>query len=161
MNCILPSQNIDLLKTLLGKKITSVKRQIFKDDMDMEAYQQNADGPIEFRLDDNTMVHFISETETFSIGVVSGEMPRYGNSYLLVDVSDSPFWHDRIRQEISQIVYLKSSEWSEDYPSEFGVEIVFANGKKILIEYLDEENYPDMMRVADQYVGKPCIVQRV
>lgn len=158
MSSTLPSKNIEVLKSLLSKKIISVKRQLFKDDMDLDEYQQNADGPIEFRFDDNTVVHFFANTEMFSVGVIAEAMPNYGDSYEYLDVSKNPFWSVRVNQEISKITFLKSSNWSEGYPSEFGIEILFGNGKKVLIEYLDEEEYPDMIKLAEHYTGQNCII---
>lgn len=160
MKNTLPSQNLELLKSFLGKKIATVKRQLFKGDMDFDEYEQSADGPVEFRFHDNTLVHFIAETELFSIGVIAGNMPRYGDSYVLHDVSDNPFWQDRVNQEICQVVVMKASGWSDDYPSEFGVEFLFKNGKQVQIEYLDEENYPDMIKVSGRYTNSHSNVIR-
>ncbi len=161
MRNTLPSQNSSLLKNLLGKKITSVRRQLFKNDMDLADYEQNADGPVQFIVNDNSTLHFVADTEQFSIGVVSGEMPRYGDSYELTDVSDNVFWGERIGEKIIQLTLLRSSDWSEDYPSEFGLEILFKNGKSVLIEYKDEEDFPDMIRVADHCTEQRCITQIV
>jgi len=157
----LPSQNLSLLKILLGKKITSVKRQLFKNDMDLSDFEQNADGPVEFIVDDNSAIHFVAETERFSIGIVSGEMLRYGDSYVLTDVSNNSFWDDRIGQKITRLTLLKASDWSEDYPSEFGIIISFNNGKNVLIEYIDDEEHPDMIKVASNYTGRPCITNLI
>ena len=159
MNSALPLQNIELLNSFLGKKISVVKRQLFKDDMDLDEYEQNADGPVELTFDDKTVVHFVAETETLSIGVIGGCMPRYGANYALTTISNNSFWCDRTEQKIVRIVVLKSCHWSEDYPSEFGIEIWFENGKKVLIEYLNEEDFPDMIKVAEQYEGQPCLSQ--
>lgn len=161
MSNTLPSQNLNLLNAILSKRITSVKRQLFKGDMDLTDYEQNADGPVQFTIGDSPAIHFFADTETFSVGVASGEMPRYGDSYELTDVSNNSFWGSRIGQKITQVILLKYKGWSEDYPCEFGVEISFANGRKVLIEYKDEENYPDMIKVADHYTGQPCIIQQV
>ena len=157
MDNTLPSQNSGLLKNLLGKKVVSIKRQLFQSDMDLADFEQNADGPVELTISDNSVIHFIADTEVFSIGVVPGEMPRYGDSYNLKDLSGNIFWVDRVGQEITQLMLFKSSDYSDDYPSEFGIEISFVNGKKVLIEYKDEEDYPDMIRVADHYSDQPCI----
>lgn len=157
----LPSNNLSLLRSLLSKRIISVKRQLFKGDIDLTDYEQNADGPIEFIMSDSSAIHFIANTDTFSIGVATGKMPLYGDSYELAGVSNNSFWNDRIGREIKQLALLKSSDWSEDYPSEFGVEISFINGKKVLIEYKDEGDCLDMIKVADNYTGQPCIIQPV
>lgn len=157
----LPSRNLSLLKTLLGKKITLVKRQLFKDDMDLADFEQNADGPVEFIVDGHSTIHFVAETEKFSIGIVSGEMLCYGDSYVLTDVSNNSFWADRIGQKITRLSLFKASDWSKDYPSEFGIEISFNNGKKVLIEYVDDEEHPDMIKVASNYTGQPCIINLI
>lgn len=161
MNDTLPSQNLRLLRKLLGKRIISVKRQLFKSDMDLPDYEQNADGPVEFTISDNLAIHFVADTEALSVGVASGVMPLYGDSYELADVSNNSFWGERVGQETTQITILRSTDWSKDYPCEFGVEILFANGKKALIEYKDEEDYPDMIKVTGSYAGRPCVIQQV
>jgi len=155
----LPSQNLTMLGNLLGRKILSVKRQLFKDDRDLGGFEENADGPVEFIVDDNSVFHLIAETEVFSVGVVSGQMPLYGSSYKQVDVSNDSFWKVRIGQTINQLTIYKASDWSEDYPSEFGVEIMFENGKKALIEYVGNEENLDMVRVVEGYEGLPCITK--
>lgn len=161
MNNTFPSKNFELLKNLLGKKVVSVKRQLFKNDMDLIDFEQNADGPIELTINDDSVIHFIAVTESFSVGVVRGEMQRYGDSYELKDLTGNIFWSDRIGQEITRLRLFKSSDYSDDYPSEFGIEISFSNGEKVLIEYKDEEDYPDMIIVADHYSGQPCIKQLI
>ncbi len=153
----LPSKNLSLLKSLLGKKITSVKRQLLKGDMVLSDFEQNADGPVQFLVNNDTTLHFIAETEMFSIGVVFGEIPRYGECYAQLDVSNNTFWCDRVGQKMTQLTLLKASDWSENYPSEFGIEILFNNGKRVFLEYIDDEKHPDMIRVANDYTGKPCI----
>lgn len=151
----LPSQNIELLRSFLGKKIVSVKRQLFKDDMYLEEYEQNADGPIELSFNDGTVAHFVAKIETYSVGVLAGGMPRYGSSYAQFDVSNNIFWRDRVDQQIRQVAILRASDWSEDYPSEFGIDILFENGSTVLIECLDEQECPDMIKVAEKYTGWP------
>ena len=161
MNNTLPSQNLRLLKSLLGKRIISVKRQLFKGDMDLPDYEQNADGSVEFTTNDGLAIHFVADTEAYSVGIASGEMPLYGDSYELVDVSSNSFWDERVDQEITQVTLLKSTDWSDDYPCEFGIKISFANEKEVLIEYKDEEDHPDMIKVAGNYTGRPCVIQQV
>ena len=157
-----PSYNAELLKLLLGKKIVSVKRQLFTDDKFEDDYEQDADGPIELTFDDKIVIHFIAETEITSVGIVSGSMPKYRDSYEMADVTGNSFWQERVGQEIKQISYLKAISGSESYPYEFGVELLFRNGKKVLFEYLDDEEHLDMIRVADQYRGEdPYITQLI
>ena len=161
MNNTRPLQSLMLLKNLFGKEIISVKRQLFKGDMDLPDYEQNADGPIEFTTSDNLAIHFVADTEDYSVGIATGEMPLYGDSYELVDVSSNYFWSERVGQKITQVTLLKSTDCSNDYPCEFGIEISFANGKKVLIEYKDEEDNPDMIKVAESYTGRSCVMQQI
>lgn len=63
MNNSLPSQNLDCLRSLIGKKIVSVRRQIFKDDMDLPEFEQKGDGPVELVISDGSSLHFIWQTE--------------------------------------------------------------------------------------------------
>ena len=161
MNNTLPSRSLRSLKNLLNKRLVSVKRQLFRGDMDFPDYEQNADGPIEFTISDGLAIHFVANTEAYSVGIASGEMPPYGNSYDLMDVSSNSFWSERVGQKITQVTILKSTDCSDDYPCEFGIAISFANGKKVLIEYMDEEEHPDMIKVAGKYTGRPCVRQQV
>jgi len=161
MSDTIPSKNLMLLRKLLGERIISVKRQLYKGDRDLPDYQQNADGPIEFTISDGLAIHFVAGTEIFSVGVAFGEMPIYGDSYELVNVTNNSFWGERVGQEITQVAILKSIDRSEDYPCEFGIDISFSNGKRVLIEHKDEEEYPDMIKVAEKYIGQPCFMQQV
>ena len=161
MNCSIPSRNPELLKKLLGKKIVSVKRQLFEGDMDLFDFEQSADGPIELTINDVSKIHFFAKTEAASVGVASGGMNHYGDSYEQRDVSNNTFWAERLGQEIKQILLLKTTDSSEECPGEFGVELFFSSGVGVLIEYRDEENYPDMIRVSESYSGQPCIVWKV
>ena len=156
MGNTLPSQNLTLLKSLLGKEIVKVKRQLFDNDLDLEDYEQNADGPIEITTNDGLVMHFIADTERCSIGVVPGEMPRYGDSYSQRDVSTNSFWGDRIGKKISQVILCQHSDFSEYIPSEYGVEISLINGQLARFEYINEIDNPDTIRVTDQHIGQHC-----
>lgn len=148
MKSTFPSQNIDLLTRLLGNKIVAVRRQILLGDMDLYEYQQMADGPIEFELISGAKLHFISETEEFSIGVVSGSMPRYGDSYKPIDLTSNDFWKARIDHEIKTINICISPREAAAPIEEFGLSIVFSNGMIALIEYVDEDDSRDTIRVS-------------
>ena len=161
LNNSLPSQNLDCLRSLIGKKIVSVRRQIFKDDMDLPEFEQKGDGPVELVTSDGSTLHFISQTETLSVGIVSGAMSRYGDSYEQRDVSNNSFWVDRLGEKVKQVLLLKAKSSTDQYPEEFGVELVFSNGKKVVIEYRDEEDHPDMIQVSANYTGRPCVVQKI
>jgi hypothetical protein len=69
MSNSLPSNQLDLLRSILGASIFSVMRQIFKSDFDLQDYQQNADGPIELKFDTVDSIYFDANAEGFSVGV--------------------------------------------------------------------------------------------
>ncbi|WP_420195237.1 hypothetical protein [Marinobacter sp. GH_1] len=161
MNNSIPSQNLGLLENLIGKKIISVQRQLFKSDMDLSEFEQKGDGPVEFTISDGSRVHFFSNTEAFSVGIASGAMSRYGDSYEQRDVSKNSFWAERLGQEVKQILLLKAMDSTDEFPGEFGVELFFSNGTGALIEYRDEENYPDMIQVSEKHTGGPCVVRKI
>ncbi len=158
---ILPSQNLNLLKSFIGKRIVSVQRQLFKDDLDLDDWEQSADGPIELTIEDDSSLHFFAKTEMFSMGLAAGKMPQYGDSYVLKNISNNSFWSNRVGQKIVKVKVLKASDSSEDYPSEFGLEILFSNGEKVLIEYLNDQEHLDMIRVSNSYLGPCCITYDV
>ena len=151
----LPSKNIKLLKRLLGKKIVRVSRQLFRDDMAYEDYEQAADGPVQFSFDDGTTIHVVALTEQISVGIAKGEMDVYGDSYFYADVTDNDFWKPRLNQAICHISLLQLEDADARYPGEVAIEFEFQNGKKAVMEYLNDEECPDMIRVAARYDGPP------
>ena len=159
MDTFHPTQNIDLLKMLLGKRLISARRQLFKHDMELNDYEQSADGPLELRFSSDLILHFFAITETFSLGVAPGEMPRYGDSYIDTDVTYNKFWGKRIGNEVSRIAILTSLDGGKRHRCEFGIKIELKNRLDILIQYLDEEDSPDMIMVTDGRSSQPCMVQ--
>lgn len=156
------SKNIHFLKSLIGKKIVLVRRQLFEDDLNLDDYEQSADGPIELTFNDKMVVHFEALTEPLSVGIVVGEMPKYGESYKPFDLTNNKFWKDKIDQSIIRLTLLKSLEWTKTYPCEFGIEIIFENGEKIFITYISEDEHQfDAIRVTDHYSKKSCIAQTI
>ena len=145
----LPSKNAAFLKSIIGKSIISVSRQIFTEDMDLEDFQQNADGPVEITLSNRTTIHFFADTDRFSVGVTVGRMPTYGDSYTPINVTNNSFWKTRANQEISSIKIHQLQNNDANYPNEFAIEFLFSNGQSAILEYIDEENFPDMLRVRD------------
>jgi hypothetical protein len=146
----LASQNLDILKRMIGAKIISVTRQIYSGDTNLDDFQQNADGAIEIKFDNDIIVNFRALTEANSISVFKGEMPVYGESYIYTNVSNNSFWTSRIGQKITEIYILQSEFCSVENPSEFGLKIVFENNTKVCIEYLDEEDFPDTLRIVNE-----------
>lgn len=153
MSSLLPSDNQEILRSIVGSKITSVKRQVFRDDMDLEDFEQRADGPVEFQLENERILHFVALTTENSVGVAEGKMPCYGESYTLLDVSNSAFWKWRIGQIVTRIEILKSKHFSSENPSEFGIDLRFGNGLRACIEFLDEEDFPDTLRIVSDIQG--------
>jgi len=153
MSNSLPSNQLDLLRSILGASIFSVMRQIFKSDFDLQDYQKNADGPIELKFDTVDSIYFDANAEGFSVGVNAGGMPRYGESYVLSNVGRNSFWSDKINQKICNISYLKSSDFTEDYPCEFGIRMHFENGSSVVFEYVDEMEFPDTLRIVEKHDG--------
>lgn len=159
MDTFHPTQSIDLLKMLLGKRLISARRQLFKHDMELNDYEQNADGPLELHFSSDLVLHFFAITETFSLGVAPGEMPRYGDSYINTDVTHNEFWRKRIGNEVSRIAILTSLDSGKWHRCEFGIKIELKNSVGIFIQYLDEEDFPDMIIVTDAHPSQPCMIQ--
>ncbi len=157
MNQAIPSQNIELLKSLLGKRLISIKRQIFKGDMDLDNYEQIADGTTEFKFNDDQIVCFSAITEANSVGITNNVMQFCGDRYIILTLINNSFWEKRVNQEIEAIYILQSIYTSNENPSEFGVEFKLKNGASICIEYLDEEDFPDTIRVLEKYNGSQYI----
>lgn len=158
MNNLLLSSNAAVLRNLLGEKIISVTRQLFKDDMDLDDYEQSADGPVELTMTNGSVLHFIAFTEACSVGVVSGGMPRYGDSYEFRDLTMNLFWGGRVGQELRRLNILKISELEDPNPCE-AVDIIFQNGERVVIEYISDEENLDMIRVTDRNLRSHSIRQ--
>ena len=156
MQYILPSNSINFLKSLVGRKVVGVSRQLFQDDMNQENYEQMADGSVEFIFDDCKAISFYPWTEICSIGITNVKTKQYGDSYIYKNLTDSTFWQQVIRQSIAKIIIYKSIYASEDNPLEFAIEFEFENSKKVCIEYLSEENFLDTLRVIEQNKETRC-----
>jgi hypothetical protein len=151
MELLIASSSIALLKSIIGKRIVSIRRQVLKSDMDLDNFEQMADGPTEIRLDNNKVICFAAVAEINSVGVLDGEIRRYGESYMPIEVTNNLFWNRRVNQEIIQVDILKSRYYSAENPSEFGIEFRLENNTQFCIEYLDEEDFPDTIRVLNKY----------
>ncbi|ELS01075.1 hypothetical protein Xen7305DRAFT_00007760 [Xenococcus sp. PCC 7305] len=152
----LPSTNIDLLKSLIGKKIVKVRRQIIKNEMNLDNFEQEADGPVELTFDDHKVISFIDWADPSSVGVADREMTIYGGEYLLMELTNNSFWQQRIEQKIVQVIILNDLGTSVDYPGEFGIEIEFENNKQVCIEYADDAVYSDVLRVSEKFERRQC-----
>ena len=143
MQYTLPSDNVDFFKSLIGLKIIKVSRQLFKDDMNRENYEQLADGSIEFVFNNNKVISFFPWTEVESVSISDTKMNQYGDSYIYKDLTNNSFWKQRVNKTITKIVIVKSIYGSEDNPLEFAVEFEFENDTKACIEYINDEDFPD------------------
>lgn len=157
MQYTLPSDNINLLKTLIGQKITKVSRQLLESDMKQENYEQMADGPTELVFSNDRVVSFFPLTEIFSVGVTNTEMHQYGDSYIYKDLTDNLFWKQRVGQAIMKVLILKSANATEKNPMEFGVEFEFENDTRACVEFIDEGEFPDTLRIIEKYEETECI----
>lgn len=125
--------------------------------MDLKNFEQMADGTTEIKFDNNKGVCFVAITEANSVGVIEETLQFTGSSYIIFNVTNNIFWKERVNQTISKIEILKSKYASDDNPSEFAVEFQFKNSKCVCIEYLNEEEFPDTIRVIEKYEDDQCI----
>ena len=157
----IPSQNTKLFKSLINKRISSVKRHIFESDINLDNFEQMADGTTEIEFNSGKVICFFAITEMSSVGIIDGVMEPFGSSYITLELSNNLFWEPRINQEIEAIDILQSKYASIDNPSEFGIEFKFQNVTYVCIEYLDEEDFPDTIRVLEKYDNRQCIRQTI
>ncbi len=153
MSSIFSNEAELLFKGFVGAKIVGVRRQIFEGDMDREDFEQNADGPLEVTLNSGRTFVFFSNTESFSVEVQAGEMPMYGESYKVFDLTNTFFWSCRVNREIRNITAMKSKDANEQFALEFGLQIDLDNDLSFYVEYIDEADFPDMIRVTEKYLG--------
>jgi hypothetical protein len=155
------SQNFDLASCFKNSCLIAIKRQICIHDLNIDDFEQMADGPIEFTLIDGKVINFFSIPEVDSVGIEEGCMNLYGDSYILQDLSNNEFWKSRTNQKIISATILQSKYFSPSNPSEFGLEFELENGKYFYIEYLNEDNFFETLRVLDKYHSPPCIKKSV
>ena len=161
MTLKVPSKNLDILKHLHGRSIIQVSRQIFRSDMDLDDFEQMADGATEVKLDDDKVIHFYALTEASSIGIQEGQMKQYGDSYTFLEVNNNDFWKIRIGKTITEVSILKSKYASADNPSEFGIGLKLEGDVEVYFEYLNEEDFLDTIRLTGKYIGSECFKQDV
>lgn len=102
MKSTFPSQNTELLRSLINRKIISVRRQIFDIDLDLENFEQMGDGATEIRFDNEKVLCFVAVTETNSVGIIEDAMPSYGSSYIKLELTDNSFWQQRVNQKLKR-----------------------------------------------------------
>lgn len=149
INDYLPSKSTILLKRLIGKKIIQVRRQLFNAYLDKDIEPQIEDGPLEITLNDDCKLYFFSLTDLWSVGVENGEMPKYGESYKLVDKTHDSFWSSFKNTKIIEVAYFHGH--CELDPCEVAVEITFESGKNFCVEYLNSNEYQDTLHVVNNF----------
>ena len=156
MQHVLPSSNIDFLKSLIGLKIVKVCRQLFKDDMKGENYEQIADGPIELVFNNGNVTSFYSWLESESVCMSNTKMKQYGDSYIYKNLTDNSFWKQRVNRTITEVTLIKSIYASKENALEFAVKFEFENDIKACVEYINEGNFPDTLRVIEHNEETKC-----
>ena len=156
MQHTLPSNNIDLLKSLIGHKIVKVSRQLFKSDMKQENYEQLADGSVEFVLDNGRIISFLPWVEIESVRIADVKMPEWGDSYVYKELTNNSFWQHRVNHKIEKITIFQSIYASGENALEFAIEFEFENKSRVCIEYLNEGDFPDTLRVLEKNVETRC-----
>lgn len=146
-----------LFKEFIGAKIVRVRRQIFEGDMDREGFEQSADGPTEITLNSGCVFFFFANTESFSVEVETGNMPTYGDSYKLFDLTDNIFWNRRTNKNIRKITVMKSKEFDDEFNLEFCLQVELDNELGFCVEYLNDSKSPDMIIISDRYLGGECV----
>ncbi|MGB7519095.1 MAG: hypothetical protein WA896_05630 [Spirulinaceae cyanobacterium] len=149
----LPSQKQKQIQDLVDDIVISVRRHIFVSDMDLNDFELMADGATEIKFNSGRVICFVAITEVNSVGIIEQKLPVPGESYTTLNLTNSDFWQERIDQNIKTIEIIKSQYASDHNPSEFAVEFKLENGKHFCIEYLDEEEFPDTIRVIEKYEG--------
>lgn len=151
------SQQKQYLKSWIGQEVIGVKRQIFINDKDLENFEQMADGPIEVLLSDSRLFHFVSMVTPMSIGMATGEMPKYGDSHESIDPSLNSFWESRLRKTIQSVRILKSKTASTHCPYEFGLKLGLQDGPDICFEFIDEKDWPETLRIVEKISGSDYV----
>ena len=158
MQHTLPSNNVDFLTSLIGLKIIKVSRQLFKSDLNQENCEQMADGSIEFIFNNHKIISFYSYTEVESISVSNTKMNQYGDSYIYKDLTNNLFWKKRVNKTITKITIVQSVYASKENSLEFAVEFEFENETKACIEYINDEDFPDTLRIIEENEETECTI---
>lgn len=151
-----PSDLRGTLAGLLGESVERVQRQLRTPYRDVAAVSadEEADGPTEITFHGGDSVYFVPHTETMSVLMAVGEMPRWGPSYALRDVTTNKFWSARVGRSICRILIWRpaeavaSLEDVEQDRCEFAIEFELESGSKFAIEYVSDEMHVDSLIVS-------------
>ena len=90
--------------------------------------------------------------------VGEGELPEWGESYFLKDVSASEFWKERVNREVKNLGILVGLAANESYPCEFGLRIgIQGAAVPALIQY-DEDLDALVIREAVQVQSREIVL---
>lgn len=153
MNSWLPTQRTDLLRAILGRRLSRVIRWLYEEDIDRLDFEQDADGPTSLIFDPQFVLHVQADQERQGVKLSTVESIEYGSGYRLTDVSENRFWKPRVGNRVARIAVLKSKHATSDYPMEFGLELGFEIGLNFCLEYVDSEEWPDTLRVRHSVEG--------
>ena len=149
---------LKILGSFLGARLIEVRRYLYRNDLenlDPRVAEEEADGPIEFSVDNGLVLTITSRTEDMSIAVTKGALRVLGPSFTLRNISANEFWAARIGRTIEAVELLESP-----YPkvgrSVFGVEVSLVGAPAFVVEYISDDHHVDQLRVTGRYVGGSC-----
>ncbi len=152
---------MELLRAIIGRKITRVRRYLLASDYDAlapEVRDQDTDGSVELQFDNRLILHFLPNANWSSLMVGEGELPEWGGGYFLKDVSASEFWNERINREVTDLRILVGLAANESYPCEFGLRIGIQGAAiPALIQY-DEDLDALVIREAAQVQRREIVL---
>jgi hypothetical protein len=137
----------NFFKNIVGKKIVQIDRQIFKDDMDFENFELEADGVVQLILDSDEFISFYQNTEELSLGIEISPMRKMGESYKYIMLDRDSFW---INKKIVNVKILSGND-SSDYREEPCCQIKFEDNTSLFIEYCVDD---DRLRLGDRPLGQ-------
>lgn len=134
---------------IIGERITHIRRYVFIDDLDAGLSCEEADGAVELTFSNHEILHFVSWTEEWSVGVGKGVMPAYGDSYLLKDLTNDDPWKRYSHLRIENVAILVAGEeLSEQCDNQYGIKFSFENKELFAIEYVSSESVLDSLRIS-------------
>lgn len=140
-----------LLVPLRGRRIAIVRRQVLLSDYDELPHRirdEESDGPTELVFDNDTAIHFVPDTEQMSVKVGAGRMPTWGSHFSPIEPTANSFWAQRVGSPVAAVHALISKYATVDNRSEFAVELQLEGGLRVVVEYVNDEEHPDTLRLA-------------
>ena len=144
---LIPTDYAAHLKGILGNRLLSVVRWLYQEDRDRQDFDESADGPTSLFFESGLVLHVEPAPELESLKLSGGDTRDYSGSYHRTDVSKNSFWSQRIGQRVSQIEVFRSKYSSPTFPAEFGLQLTFENDLTVALEYINDEDWPDTLRI--------------